>query len=81
MKVWIAKWDVRKGGDGVEVYATQELAVDAVIGYAKEMALLGSDGEKEEAGRKHLAATGLLEFESEECFYIVEEHNLQTALG
>jgi hypothetical protein len=74
MKVWIAKWDVRNGAADLEVYASQQLAVDAVIGYAKEMSLLGGDQVVEEILRNKLISTGVLEFDPAGCYYVVEEH-------
>ncbi len=77
MKVWTVRWDIRNGGQGVEVYASREMAVNAVVGYAREMAL-ANNGAAEDEARNVLLATGLLEFERAECFYSVEEHDVQT---
>lgn len=81
MKVWIAKWDVRNGGDGVGVYANQDLAVNAVIGYAKEMLLVGADDTHEDAARKRLIENGGLEFDDADCYYWVIEHDLLSSLS
>ncbi len=81
MKVWIAKWDIRNGGNGVEIYANRELAVDAAIAYAKENTLLGRESMREDEWRMCLAATGSLEFEVSECYYAIEEHDVRTMFG
>lgn len=81
MKVWIAKWDVRNGGDGVEVYTNQDLAVNAVLEYAKEMLLLEDGSTQEEAARKVLIENGGLEFDDDDCYYWVIEHDLLSSLS
>lgn len=77
MNVWIATWDVRNAGSGVEVFASKKLAVEAAVDFANEMSLLGPGTLTEKLARKHLMLTGSLEFECEECFYGVEEHEVQ----
>lgn len=77
MDVWIATWDVRNFESGVEVFASQPLAVDAAIGYADEMSLFGPDTMTEEEAREQLLETGSIEFESAQCYYGIEEHEVQ----
>ena len=76
MNVWIATWEVRNSGSGLEVFASKVLAVDAATGYADEMSLLGPESLTEEAARAELVETGSIEFESEECYYSIEEHEV-----
>ena len=77
MNVWVATWDVGSEGSGVEVFANQELAVDAAVDYANQMSLLGPDTLTEEEAREQLSETGSIGFESENCYYGVEEHKVQ----
>ena len=77
MKVWIAKWDVGMTESEVEVFANEALAIDAAVGYADEMALLTAETMTEGAAREQLSESGSIEFESEQCYYGVEEHEVQ----
>ena len=77
MKVWIAKWDVGMTESGVEVFANEALAIDAAVGYADEMALLTPATMTEVAAREQLLESGSIAFESEQCYYGVEEHEVQ----
>jgi hypothetical protein len=76
MNVWIATWDVRNAESGMEVFVSKELAIDAAVDYADEMSLIGPDTLTEVAAREQLAETGSIVFESEECYYGVEEHEV-----
>lgn len=58
----------------------ENLAVDAIMGYAKDLALLGGESIREEAMRTRLTVTGMLELESFECYYGVEEHDCKECL-
>lgn len=79
--VYVASYDVKNGGTGVEVFATQEFAVDAVIGWAEER-LTGAHGDMKithesaegasvEQARTFLAEHGHLMFGSADCYYHV----------
>ena len=81
MKVWIATWDVRNAGAGVEVYASKALAVDAALDYANIMELLGSDTLTEAAARELLETTGEILFEDAACYYGIEEHEVNGLRG
>ena len=81
MNVWIATWDVRNAGSGIEVFANKELAIDAAVDYADEMSLIGPDTLTEAAARVQLVETGSIKFETEECYYGVEEHEVQESSG
>ena len=73
MTVWIATWDVRNQGLGVEAFATRELAVAAAIGYAAEMNLLDEENMPVQTARDELLSYGSLSFPDRECFYQVVE--------
>ena len=77
MKVWIAKWDVSMTESGFEVFASEALAIDAAVGYADEMSLLTQETMTEVAAREQLVRSGSIDFESDQCYYGVEEHEVQ----
>ena len=77
MKVWIATWDVGSEGSGVEVFASQALALDAAVDYANSMSLLGSGSLTEAEARSQLEEEGSIAFEAEGCTYGIEEHEVQ----
>jgi tagatose-1,6-bisphosphate aldolase non-catalytic subunit AgaZ/GatZ len=76
-KVWVAKWDVGLTESGFEIFASEALAIDAALSYADEMSLLTPTTMTERAARRQLAETGSIEFDSEQCYYGVEEHEVQ----
>lgn len=76
MNVWLAMWDVRNAGTGVEVFATQEFAVEAAIEYAEEMSLLEEGQMTASDARRQLLSSNSLIFEDAECYYRIEEHEV-----
>lgn len=76
MKVWIATWDVGGTEMGVEVFADISLAVEAAIGYAQEMSLLGNERQSIVQARRRLRSTGELNFYDRRCYYRICEQDV-----
>lgn len=80
MEVAVAHYDVRNGGQGVELFATEAIAIEAVIGWVVEANLIGQSSFQmtEQEAREALERGDGLVFETMECYYSVEMLEVQT---
>lgn len=79
MQVALAHYDVRSGGQGVEVFVNQEKAIEAVIAWALEANLIGQSSFQmsENEAREALERGEGLSFETMDCHYSVEMQDVQ----
>jgi len=79
MQVAVGHYDVRDGGQGVEVFVDQEAAINAVIDWVIEANLIGQSSFQmtEAQARDALRRGEGLSFDTRDCFYSVEMKDVQ----
>lgn len=82
MKVVVASYSVRNGGEGVEVFVNKGAAINAVVSWCTEAGVVTegvrADGVMSiEQARAELERNNSLTFETRECYYGIEEVPIQ----
>jgi hypothetical protein len=81
MKVWATTWDVSGTETGFEIFADMSLAIEAAVGYAREMCLFDEEGMSADEARAALRTEGELNFDDLRCYYSVSEHEVVDRLS